>query len=980
MQLISLIVALLSSVILCFLPKWLVIGLIVTFIIICAIFLGTSTAWLLFKPEYEKCNQKLFQQLTYELKNDDEPLTITQDCFAKRLLVSRNVDPIIKDIITRILEDHLFTIFKHITNTCDEELELICTRLVNETWIIVSRIRDRLLVIDHVKLLTKDFIDRINKHFIKINNSHTRGISYSLPAHLASIEMERDYLRRVADVILHAFLPRSYLSFNALRHLLREIIAIQVLFRTITLFSDSDYLNRQILRQTHSYQLEKQRKPIKPNASYIYAPNFDEFVQVIEVTYDLDQLIQMKHAVLNEIIKATFIYNLEKNGQLNNMNHNQLASWPYIQRQDLLKRDKPTYIRQLRVSLNLCEKKIQSIRLDNSTVDLSDDTQVISSNKKTSRSGYLPRKKIHPFIVIMSDPTSREIFYYYLKDVVAKSSTNLPDSSVYHLVEFWNLVCQMNRQNNLQASISIAKDILNHPYFISSIRHQIKMPPDVIKSMENFIIGAGNDDAFFRTQTVVFKLLDERYYPKFIKTREYDQLLANKSFPSIDVSNLLQKSRTHRRSQSTVSISSQLSIISDISNTKDDSKKIPDILDEHYRRGQVILNTLRETHRNKSDALAVEKQEIDYEKSSKLIKRLENELNQIENDIYTAEAHLDRTSLWIKNLSSWKAELYSIQPDEHESLTLVITVQTSHISQSCDAWVIARSIHELIHLKKKLMKLKPSLNQILIYRLRSLDNDRLNEQAKKSINTFFNEIFSDQLCLQSEDVFLFFISSPQHLREPLTKPLIKKSFLPLGSLFGINSQSSSSSQVQTDTVSRQSSEENKQLIDDDIELNDDVAEPALSLIATVFDPQGNTSILRQYMITLVQMTYRKSINRQIRETVTWLTSESMVSMYLSKFRDTLWPPKDEPTDAIPTFEDIKGDKLYTLTKMRLVQNIPDRMISFFGEVTAKQGVVKVLESMQQQTLNKALLYELLEVIILSLVPEINQPTNIPSYN
>ena len=46
-------------------------------------------------------------------------------------------------------------------------------------------------------------------------------------------------------------------------------------------------------------------------------------------------------------------------------------------------------------------------------------------------------------------------------------------------------------------------------------------------------------------------------------------------------------------------------------------------------------------------------------------------------------------------------------------------------------------------------------------------------------------------------------------------------------------------------------------------------------------------------MTFVQITYGSTINRQIRNIVSWATSELMVLWYINVFRTSYWPPGGE---------------------------------------------------------------------------------------
>lgn len=955
MQPTPLLVALFASVILCFLPKWLVICFIILFILFSAILLGATASWSFFQPDRTASDQKLIQDLYHEL-DIYEPPALPDDCYSKRTLVSQNIDPIIKDIIVRILDDHLFAVFKNVTNNVDEEVEPIRAKLVNETWVMVSRIIARLRVVDYVKLLTEYFIKRATKHFTKISASRTNGSAYVIPAHLYNDDLEKDYLRRMADVLLHAFVPRSYLSLDAFRHLLREILAIQVLYRTINTFSDPDFLNRQILMY-----LTKKPK----NA---YAESFSQMIQLIQDTYDLDRLREMESAISNEIARAILVYNAKRESIANKGKMDAILN--SMNRDDLKTRDLPVYIYELRQSSEKCRMKIAS--LTNGVNGSNSTPSTSSSSSSNLNNGYIPKKKLYPLSFIMMDPVSREAFYNHLKEKFSKAP-KLADQTSYHLIEFWHIVSQMSVAEQAKA-ISMAQDIMAHPFLLPSIQRLIKIPKEIIDSMNSFISGDANADAFYKTQKVLFRVLQERYYPQFINSNEYLKLLNNPKFPSVkDNFNKQQRGSTASSPVNSVEFSV-------ISGSAVDTTKPPTILDEHLKRAQQILRDLQNRHHNKCAALAANKQR-DYESPQleSLTRQLEIEISRIESDIATAEVHRSRTDVWIKNLSSWKAELYSIQLAEDETAALAIIVQPrrTNLDLGCDGWVIARSVNELISLKKKLVKIKPALSTIYIYRLQSIKNvdEQLLEKAKGSINQLFHEIFKDEKCLKSEEVFLFFISSPSKIfRQPLRKKFNKK-ILPFANLLGINSQENLELPKEP-PVEKQEVEKISKLLDesecDESSEENDIAEPGYSLLDAIFDLQGNISWFRKYVITLVQITYKKHLNKQIREIIDWLLSESMVNDYLNGFKNALWPQDADVngSKSIPNFEQYEGDRLFEMTKARTLENLPVIMVNSLGHATAKQGTIKVLEAIQEKQLNKVFLHEILEVIFDALVPEV----------
>lgn len=251
--------------------------------------------------------------------------------------------------------------------------------------------------------------------------------------------------------------------------------------------------------------------------------------------------------------------------------------------------------------------------------------------------------------------------------------------------------------------------------------------------------------------------------------------------------------------------------------------------------------------------------------------------------------------------------------------------------------------------------------QILRLRNISEESTQLIEKAKSSLNEFFQAVLDDELCCRSEDLYLFFIPSADHLRFPLsviTNPQAGKSSLPFASFFGISGSAAQSYGKQVSHEEQQSEEElSKFLADLEGKENqkDDIAEPAYNLANEIFDLQDNAGWLRKSLIAFVQISFGQTINKQIRETVSWLLSESMIYYYLCQFRDAMWPNGRLAEPFIERCQQEK-DASYQLAKEKLVNNIPDFLTNLLGHQNARKGMSKVFDVLQHKELNKQLFY------------------------
>lgn len=577
--------------------------------------------------------------------------------------------------------------------------------------------------------------------------------------------------------------------------------------------------------------------------------------------------------------------------------------------------------------------------------------------------------------------------------------------------------------------MEVAHTLISYSYFLHTVNAHTKIPREVLKEMEQFILGNGGADAFFQTQKVVYRILEERYFTRFVVSRDYDDLLHDCGQKLLDMSsstkspvaNLAPCSSSHESSPEDTKSSSS-------SSSSDSLSKNIDFLHplhQHLVLAKDNLKKLKESQQNKSDSVTALSRSMDSsskptETTEKIIQKLRKEVESIQEQMVATESHISRTELWLKYLGQWRAEIYSIQSDEGESggsvVAIIVHLDGSLSSDGnqlpgCDAWVIARNINEVVQLKRKLVKVKGTLNRHEIFRLRNVkeDNEKdtnLIRRAKESMNVFFEEVLSDESCYSTEEVYLFFSSSPESLRCPLSvirNSSKKKIPLPFASLFGFSDSSSSASGstfgsiaslMSSDSMSLNSStsgyssqdDKRTSTEEDDLSqffeelegkehsnLKDDVAEPLYGLLREVFDLEENVSWLRKSLIAFVQISYGKTINRQIRETVSYLTSESMVGYYLSTLRDSLWPDRNisiiSPPPS-PVRTQSEKDKTYALCKQRLLQNIPDFLVNLMGEQSAKAGVLKLFQVAQQEKLNKQLIYGFIELFLFNFVPEL----------
>lgn len=95
-----------------------------------------------------------------------------------------------------------------------------------------------------------------------------------------------------------------------------------------------------------------------------------------------------------------------------------------------------------------------------------------------------------------------------------------------------------------------------------------------------------------------------------------------------------------------------------------------------------------------------------------------------------------------------------------------------------------------------------------------------------------------------------------------------------------------------------------------------------------------------------------------------MISEQMIIHYVSSFKKAL-------SNDNSAAEGVQDDASVRVeAKDQLMQNIPDVLYNLVGQQAAKTGTSKVFETVQNKTLNKQLVYDVVESFAKELFPEL----------
>uniref|UniRef100_F7HWJ4 Sorting nexin 25 n=1 Tax=Callithrix jacchus TaxID=9483 RepID=F7HWJ4_CALJA len=300
----------------------------------------------------------------------------------------------------------------------------------------------------------------------------------------------------------------------------------------------------------------------------------------------------------------------------------------------------------------------------------------------------------------------------------------------------------------------------------------------------------------------------------------------------------------------------------------------------------------------------------------KIVSKLKDEIILIEKERTDLQLHMARTDWWCENLGMWKASITSGEVTEENGEQLpcyFVMVSLQEVGGvETKNWTVPRRLSEFQNLHRKLSECVPSLKKVQLPSLSKLPfksiDQKFMEKSKNQLNKFLQE----------------------------------------------------------------ETEEDSDLSDygDDVDgRKDALAEPCFMLIGEIFELRGMFKWVRRTLIALVQVTFGRTINKQIRDTVNWIFSEQMLVYYISVFRDAFWPDgKLAPPTTIRSAA--RSREIKQRAQQKLLENIPDMLQSLVGQQNARHGIIKIFNALQETRANKHLLYVLMELLLIELCPEL----------
>uniref|UniRef100_A0A5F8HL53 Sorting nexin 25 n=1 Tax=Monodelphis domestica TaxID=13616 RepID=A0A5F8HL53_MONDO len=300
----------------------------------------------------------------------------------------------------------------------------------------------------------------------------------------------------------------------------------------------------------------------------------------------------------------------------------------------------------------------------------------------------------------------------------------------------------------------------------------------------------------------------------------------------------------------------------------------------------------------------------------KIVSKLKEEIITMEKECSDLQLHIARTDWWCENLGMWKASINSgevIEENGEQMPCYFVMVSLQEVGGvETKNWTVPRRLSEFQNLHRKLSECFPSLKKVQL--------PSLSKLPFKSVDHKFMEKSKNQL-----NIFL-----------------------------------------------QEEAEEDSDLSDygDDVDgKKDALAEPCFMLIGEIFELRGMFKWVRRTLIALVQVTFGRTINKQIRDTVNWIFSEPMLVYYINVFRDAFWPNGKLAPPTPPRSEE-QSQETKQRAQQKLLENIPDMLQSLVGQQNARHGIIKIFNALQETRANKHLLYVLMELLLIELCPEL----------
>uniref|UniRef100_A0AAV2MGU1 PX domain-containing protein n=1 Tax=Knipowitschia caucasica TaxID=637954 RepID=A0AAV2MGU1_KNICA len=462
-------------------------------------------------------------------------------------------------------------------------------------------------------------------------------------------------------------------------------------------------------------------------------------------------------------------------------------------------------------------------------------------------------------------------------------------------------------QRTFQSEVPQIVGEIYQKFFVES--REISVEKVLLKEIQQSLVGNRGTEVFTHLQEEVTETMRERFYPSFLVSDLYDRLIRRD-----DPQNPSQGS-SEEREEEVVGVSDEGTITEQQSYAASRLRLLFDKLE--YKRQ--ALGSIQNAPRP----------------DKKIVSKLKEEIGAMEKEHSELQQHISRTDWWCENLGHWRATITAAETAEEAGETVAcycVCVSLTEGDETNSRWSVQRKLTEFQILHRKLTECFPSLKKLQLPSLSKLPfksiDQKFLEKSKTQLNAFLQRLLTDERLCQSEALYAFLSPSPEHLK---VMSIQKKSSFSLASFL---------EKFPGDFFSHpdEDGDDDSDLSDEGDEVDgrrDALAEPCFTLIGEIFELRGMFKWVRKTLIALVQVTFGRTINKQIRDTLTWIFSEQMLVCYVSVFRDAFWPNgKLAPTLKLRSESERRETR--ERAQRKLLDNIPGNTHTWYHSLRGER--------------------------------------------
>ena len=852
----------------------------------------------------------------------------------KPKLLSPRIDTCLREVVDFTIKHHVIPTYQMVGLDQESFFKSVDPII----WKVLLNLLQRIGQVDTLKVVSQDIVQVLRSHF-----KNYKGIHYcdQVPQnkfpnlvkfpYLKSPEYELNFLRQVCEVLMCVGIPREMLACTPIRALVREYLACRILRPTIDMVCDPDYINLKML--AHLTKREEAMERGKRQKSMLYKyKDFEDFMNQIKKCEDVEELQTLRQDIIKDIIHAKAIYKM-KHSHTTGLQVNQFPiPIPAEKVKVLMGRDLELYIRQLGTAKTSCDRQL---RKQGGEECEDEATPIIGSTYESENPLGIP------FGTIVKNEVTRMYLLRFLEDCGSS-----------HLLSFW--IAADSLKNDLSVlRISSLKKFYDD--YLNPVNPEVVcVDPEWLKPVKEFIAGETTDSEacllqVAKIQQWVFVELDEQFYWNFIWSEHYREMMqqggVEGTFNPLD--NIVMSS-----------------------------------LDESHHKKK--LKSLKIKLEGKENELSLMPEQVQSHSLTQRKKALQKGRSLLSEEIKKLEHYIDHTEEWFDTVGQWSVEVHSVdlsKVDHNDRNPLFILIvhrpeavgkqrysegENAHFdsinslhdrsnSLGRSGWALGRHLSEFEKLHEKVVEICPNLQFPPLPKKfnpfqRPDAKSTYWQKYRNALQVYLGTVLQNDRLKECEEVFNFISHASDNLRtKPSAHPERKNRFsLPV--ISGMQLFSHTSKENQPD---------------------DTTAEYMYLLFSEILELDHFSRVLRKQLVELVQLTYGKSIDREVQDTMNWIFSEPMLIFYLETFRDAMWPDGiPSPPAALRSDEEKARTK--EEAKAKFLKCYPQNLQTILGQRNCQIGMRKIFELFQDFRGNKQLLYALLEVLLYALVPELQK--------